>query len=79
MCSVCFGLLLCALYNMGGAVGGGVMWGVMKCYVICQLHTALYDIDSGSIQFYFGEVSGRLKIDINTLKIKSNGRRLSLT
>ena len=65
---------------MGGALGGGVMWGVMKCYVICQLHTALYDIDSGNIQFYFGEVNGRLKIDINnTLKIKSNGRRLSLT
>ena len=61
-------------------MGGGVMWGVMKCYVICQLHTALYDIDSGNIQFYFGEVNGRLKIDINnTLKIKSNGRRLSLT
>ena len=49
-------------------MGGGVMWGVMKCYVICQLHTALYDIDSGNIQFYFGEVSGRLKIDIKHRK-----------
>ena len=34
-------------------MGGGVMWGVMKCYVICQLHTALYDIDSGNILYIY--------------------------